>query len=370
MKVLFISRAMIVAARRDQLRALRRAVDVETIVPEQWSGREVEEGRTDLPVTRRPVRWDGNDRLHVYPGIRRVVREMRPDLVHIDEEPDHRATAQLARICRGRRIPSLFVTSQNMVRRLPPTFGGLRRGVYRRVAAAIASTETAASVLQATGFPKTVEVISQLGIDPERFQPDVTARAAMRSELAVQPGEFTVLFVGPLEARKGVFELVDAAAQLPDVRLVMVGEGATRERILEQASALGMGGRLRLVGRVPSAEMPRWYHLADVTVMPSRSTASWVEPAGRPLVESMACGVPVIGTDSGEIPQVVGDAGVIVPAGDARALASAIEHLHRTASQRHSLSQRGRSRATRSFTHALLAERTVDLYRQIIAESE
>lgn len=369
MRVLYISKALVVAAHRDKLRALRRAVEVEAIIPETWGDDEVEPGPADIPVTRRRVRWSGRDNLHYYPGLGQAVRDARPDLVHIDEEPYRRVTAQAARICQGRGIPSLFFAGQNLSKRLPPPFGLLRRRVYRRVSAGIAGTEAAAAMLRETGFDKSLAVIPQFGVDPERFRPDVELRAAMREKVAVEPSQFVVVYAGHLEERKGVFVLLDAVAGLSDVRLLLVGAGSARDRILQRAAALGFTGRLRIVGWVPSEEMPRWFNLADVTVLPSLSTPSWVAQSGRVLIESMACGVPVIGSTSGEIPRVVGDAGVVVPEGDARALASAIEHLHHTPTQRAALGQRGRRRATTRFTHAVIADQTVDFYRRIIAET-
>lgn len=369
MKVLYISKAMIVAAYREKLRALRRFVDVEAIMPDRWGEDDVEPGRNDLPVVRRSARWHGRNHLHYYPGIRRIIREAQPDLVHIDEEPYSLVSSQLARICRARKIPALFFAWQNLAKRLPPPFGYLRRGVYRNVTAAIAGTETAAAVLRGSGFRKMLAVIPQVGIDPEHFRPDARWRTSMRDQLGMTTGQFAVGFAGHLEERKGVLILLEAVSKLPDVRLVMVGEGSERDRLLARATELGMAGRVRLVGRVPSEEIAHWFNAVDVTVLPSLSTPTWVEQFGRVLVESMACGVPVIGSDSGEIPSVVGDAGVVVPEGDSRALGSAIAHFQRSPDQRRVLGERGRLRASTIFSHDVIARDTVEFYRRIIAEA-
>ncbi|MBZ0288634.1 MAG: glycosyltransferase, partial [Anaerolineae bacterium] len=103
----------------------------------------------------------------------------------------------------------------------------------------------------------------------------------------------------------------------------------------------------------------------DVFVLPSLTRPNWKEQFGRVLVETMASGVPVIGSDSGAIPGVVGDAGLIVPEGDADALAAALTRLQHDSALRQSLAIRGRALALAHFTHESIAEATVQIYREL-----
>jgi glycosyltransferase involved in cell wall biosynthesis len=112
--------------------------------------------------------------------------------------------------------------------------------------------------------------------------------------------------------------------------------------------------------------MPAQYRDIDALALPSLTRANWKEQFGRVLVEAMGSGVPVVGSDSGAIPDVIGDAGLIVPEGDAPALANALRRLCDDAELYADLSQRGRERVLREFTHEGVAERTVGVYEALI----
>ena len=108
----------------------------------------------------------------------------------------------------------------------------------------------------------------------------------------------------------------------------MAGGGPQQADLERLAVQLDLGQHVVFLGRVGSTDMPAFFASIDVLVVPSRTMPTWKEQFGRVLVEAMACQTPVIGSDSGEIPHVIGDAGLVFPEGDAQALAS---HLLRLA---------------------------------------
>ena len=112
--------------------------------------------------------------------------------------------------------------------------------------------------------------------------------------------------------------------------------------------------------------MPAFFASIDVLAVPSRTTPTWKEQFGRVLVEAMACQTPVIGSDSGEIPHVIGDAGLIFAEGDAQALASHLLRLASDPALRADLGRRGRARALAHFTHERIAAATYQVYQQIL----
>jgi glycosyltransferase involved in cell wall biosynthesis len=114
---------------------------------------------------------------------------------------------------------------------------------------------------------------------------------------------------------------------------------------------------------IPSEEMPAFYKALDALVLPSLSKPNWKEQFGRVLIEAMACGVPVVGSDSGEIPRVIGDAGMITPEGQATALAQALASLRDDNSLRQKLGRAGRERVLATYTHTRIAEATCEVYR-------
>jgi glycosyltransferase involved in cell wall biosynthesis len=112
--------------------------------------------------------------------------------------------------------------------------------------------------------------------------------------------------------------------------------------------------------------MPAYLNGLDVLVLPSRTQSNWKEQFGRVLVEAMACGVPVIGSTCGEIPNVIGDAGLIFAEGDADALRACLLRLQRDPVLRRDLAQRGRARALARYTHKHIAAETVAVYRRMM----
>lgn len=358
MKVLVLSKALLSASYRRKLTELARlGLDVVAVVPDGWrdgpTRQMLETGRDDsyrLHVTR--LRFDGHFHYHYYPELPHILRGEQPDLVHLDEEPYNLATFLGARACRRSGLPFVFFTWQNLDRRYPFPVRAIERRVYSAAAHALAGSEEAGLVLRRKGFERGITVVPQFGVDPEEYHPGPGRKSA-----------FTVGFLNRLIPAKGPFVALDALARLPaDVRLAVVGDGPLRHALQQQASSHGLNGRVAFSERVPSAAMPELIRGLDVVILPSLTTPRWKEQFGRVLIEAMACGVPVIGSNSGEIPAVIGDAGLIVPEGDAGALAGAIDALRMDAALRKELSERGRRRVLQHFTHAHVAEETMRAY--------
>ena len=132
------------------------------------------------------------------------------------------------------------------------------------------------------------------------------------------------------------------------------------------AHELGLVGRVAFAGKIPTAQMPEFYHRLDVLVLPSRTRPNWKEQFGRVLVEAMACGVPVIGSDSGEIPHVAGDAGLIFTEGQVDALRACLAKLVDKPELRANLGRQGRERVLAHYTQAQMADRTYQVYRSML----
>ena len=150
-------------------------------------------------------------------------------------------------------------------------------------------------------------------------------------------------------------------------RLTLVGSGEQLEPLRKLAADTGIADRVTLGVRLPSAEMPDFYRSLDLLVLPSRTRPNWKEQFGRVLIEAMACGVPVLGSDSGEIPHVIGDAGVIFPEGDVETLRSQLQRLMEDGAARNGLAAAGRQRVLARFTMAEIARQTVAAYTVVVA---
>lgn len=199
----------------------------------------------------------------------------------------------------------------------------------------------------------------------ERFQPIEDARALeqTRAELGL-PAQF-VLFVSTLEPRKGVDTLLAAFARAADEiasDLVIVGKrGWDWEKTLMQIEHLGLTARVHLLDYVPFEKLPLVYNLARALVFPSR-----YEGFGLPPLEAMACGTPVICSDAASLPEVVGEAGILLAPDDVAGFARAIMQVVSNANLRAQLRERGLRQAAK-FSWARTAREMVQVYREILA---
>lgn len=365
MKVVLISKAFAIRdVYQRKLEEIARLddVDLTVISPPTWR-----EGRRVFALNPRftrgyhllvtPIVFNGRFHVHFYPRLPSLLRSLRPDLVHVDEEPYNFATWLALRAARATGARRLFFTWQNLNRRLPVPFSTIEAQNYRLADGAIAGNRDAETVLRAKGFNRRIWVIPQFGIDPDLYPP--------RDRPSDLP--FVVGYVGRLVRVKGVDLLLRACRSLDDPwQLILVGDGEERPALQRLSEELGLGSRVEFRGEVASTDVPRVLRDVDVLVLPSRSAPNWREQFGRVLVEAMACAIPVIGSDSGEIPHVIGDAGLVFPEEDWQALAGQLRALQRDATRRVALGQAGRQRALSRFSIVSNAEQTVAVYRALL----
>lgn len=358
-----LSKALVVGIYQHKLELIaQEGVQLLAVVPTSWR-----DERGEMALERvytqgyqlevLPLWRNGDFHLHLYRGLGRVIRAFKPHIVHIDEEPYNLAAWQALFHAQQVDAKPLFFTWQNIVRRYPPPFSWGENWVLRGVDAAIAGTQSAAEVWREKGYTGRMVVIPQFGVDATLFKP-----AAVRPD---RP--FTIGYIGRLVEEKGVFTLLEAVSGLAgDWRLRFIGGGPLHDQLYAQAEQHGISERVEFCGQVASTEMPAQYHTLDAFVLPSLTRPNWKEQFGRVLVEAMASGIPVIGSDSGAIPDVIGDAGLIFPEGDAASLRERIERLRDDPVLRHNLAESGRARVLGNFTQEQIAKATVDLYREML----
>lgn len=217
----------------------------------------------------------------------------------------------------------------------------------RRSSALLSVSETTARAFASQfGVDMAQITVNLETTDPDRFQPQPREVVeALRRRLGLE-GCRVLVYVGFSTPRKGIEYLAAALAALPkDVRLVLVGKWEPGYRKKVMAAAGSAWERVCEAGFVPDEELPNYYSLADLVVLPSL-----LEGFGIPALELLACGTPVVATTAGALPEVVGECGILVPPRDTPALAAAIRELLDDTPRREQLASRCRARALSHFS--------------------
>jgi glycosyltransferase involved in cell wall biosynthesis len=366
MRILMVSKACLIGSYQRKLEemACHPGVELTVIVPPSWRDvqGELELERVYVKGYRLlvdPIMFNGRYHLHYYPRLKKRIAEIRPDILHIDEEPYNFATWHAWQLARRAGVKSLFFSWQNLERHYPFPFSVMERQVLRGVEYAIVGSQGSADVWRSKGYSGPLAVIPQFGVDPEIFSP------ACRRD----PGRGFVLgYVGRLVPEKGVDLLIRAAADLVGPwQLVIAGDGPERAALTALVRQLGVQDQVYFDGNLPSGRIPAYLQQLDVLAVPSRSRPNWTEQFGRVLIEAMACGIVVLGSQSGEIPNVIGPAGWTFPEDDVDALRGHLLRLMQDADLRADLGQLGRQRVLEHFTQAQIAAKTIQVYKEILA---
>jgi glycosyltransferase involved in cell wall biosynthesis len=248
----------------------------------------------------------------------RLQRRERYDIVHVHWPLPHALFGWVARAARRRtRIIMQFYSIELrwVNRRLAVLRGFLRRAIRTADRVVAISTSTAREVTALAGSDVPVEVIP--------YAVEMPSRPAVRDTA-------TILYVGRLVERKGVAYLIDAAALVPGVRVVVIGDGPERDALVSRAKDQGVADRVEFRGWVTVAQLDQAYATATVFALPAIvDQRGDTEGLGMVLMEAMSYRVPVITTALGGITDIVddGNTGMIVPPNDAPALAGALRRL-------------------------------------------
>ena len=366
-RVLVISHTYVQPAHRGKLRALAaRGLEVTVAIPQRWRepwfGQPMDvtwERQGGLEVFPLPVRGMGkrgelDKATYGRRALKALLRDRRPDLVQIEEEPTTIAAKQVLAAARRLAIPVVLFTHQNVELELGWWERWQHRRMLRRFKGVVAGSDLASTLTRLDAPDLPIAVIPQLGaVAPH--QPHHTPHEGL-----------AIGFVGRLVPNKGLDTLLQALSLHRGARwhLTVVGDGPERERLETLASELRLAARVRWLGGQPTEQVANLWPELDVVVQPSRASAEYREANGHVLIEAMANEVAVIGTDSGVIAELIGDAGLVVPAGNIPALAAAIEQMS-DAAVRRPLAQAARARALRLYSDDAIAERTLQFWKQL-----
>lgn len=288
------------------------------------------------------------------------------DMVHCWEEPYVVAGWQVARWT-PKKTPWVFWTAQNIYKNYPQPFASMERYCVNRCAGWLACGATTLASAAKRGYEGKPHQIISLGVDVEHFKPDAACTRRMREHLGWDhEGPPIVGFVGRFVEEKGVRALMQVLDALHSPwRALLIGGGPLEMEVRRWSH--GHGDRVRILTGVTHSEVPRFINAMDVLCAPSQTTAQWREQFGRMLVEAFACGVPVIASDSGEIPYVVGQAGIIASENEQGAWVEGLGTLLESPKLRAEYSKRGLDRARTEYAWPIIARKHLEFFDGLVA---
>lgn len=315
-----------------------------------------------------PIRFSGyGSRFFYRSGIAKHFKHFQPDIIHLEEEAWSLNALQTVRLKRKYCPNSRFIFRTSLSIPSKQRFGPLpvwiEKRVFRETDIAFPLSENAGKILKQRGYIGE-QIPFPNGVDISLFQKQDMSELKTSLGLA---DSFVIGYIGRLIQMKGVDTLIEAAAMLDfSFKLLFVGRGEDKSKFVDLVATHQITDKIVWIDAVPPEEVPDYLNCMNTLVLPSRTTTDWVEFFGRVLIEGMACEVPVIGSDSGEIPQVIGDAGLVFPEGDATALAEKIRQIASDLKLCETLQKRGLVRV-QNFTWETIAQRTYEVYQQLLA---
>jgi glycosyltransferase involved in cell wall biosynthesis len=345
-RLLVVSHPSVVSVNQEVYRELQgRGWEVTIVLPSRWRS---EYSQRDMApqvldgmegaLRRTPVALRGRPQRHFYLArCRALARSARPDVAFVEAEPFSLAATQWDRALERLGVPFGVQCAENIDRHLPLPVRALRSRVLRDAAFVAARSDSAARLARAWGA---------------RGEVALAPHAVPLWQDVPAPGErpFTVGYAGRLVPSKGLLDLLAAVRRLQaPVELLMIGDGEQRAELEGQPIP---GSRVRILDDLSHEQMASGYAQLDVLALPSHTTPTWKEQFGRVIVEALWCGVPVVGSDSGEIPWLIEltGGGLVFPEGDSEALAARLTELREQPELRRELARAGRAAVERLFS--------------------
>ncbi len=370
-----------------QLTAHLPEFQIRVITPNQWVENfqkltfepTTETNCREIPL---PVIFSGYASRFVYQeGLASHFRDFQPDIIHLEEEAWSLNALQTLLLQRWFCPHSKLIFRTSLSVEISQRFGSIpkwiEKQVFKRTDMAFPLSQNAVQILANRGYTGPSTVFPN-GVDVSLFRPldnmtttEQQSVAFLKRSLNLN-GYFVIGYVGRLLHMKGIdilFRSVKSIAvnSLIQFKILLLGRGKYKPELEKLAKNLGIENNLMWIDAVPPEAVPKYINCMDTLVLPSRTTPNWVEFFGRVLIEAMSCGVPVIGSDSGEIPKVIGTAGLVFPEEKTEILAQHLKAIYQDQSLRQQLIQRGLERV-HQFTWETIADNTFRTYANLLSE--
>ena len=373
LRVLFISHAYVVGVNQGKLAAISQVagVTVGLLAPSNWKALEwgrllpLESPYPNLQLYSAPVTFSGRVGAYFYAPwvLWQVVRDFKPDLIQVETEAFSLCAFEAAILARLMGLPMVIFGWENQLRQLSIARWQICQFVLKTAGAVIAGNRDGARVMQEWGYHGLLEVMPQMGVDPQFFAPAPNNSAIFR-----------IGFLGRLAHSKGIDLIFTAVAKLRDrgiaSQIILCGSGPEEAALRQLAADLDIAELVTWRGAVPHSQAPTELSQFDVLILPSRSTDTWKEQFGHVLIEAMSMGIPVIGSNSGEIPNVIGREDLVFPEEDASLLSDILARAIDDPQWRQDVGLYGLARVHQLYTHEQIAQRSIALWEKVLHSRE
>lgn len=388
MKILVASHTYIVDLNCEKLRALAKLssdIEVTVVVPKLWRP-----GGVQNKIIQSEYKEENNFRIVPISNFSQnhqglltfgldlisLVRKFKPQIIHVEQGSRGLSYTQMITLNKllGLKAKNVFFTWWNLPYELKFPASALEKYNLSNSHGIISGNQDGAEILRDRGYQGTIKVMPQLGVDENLFKP--TPQPELANQLGIKENEFVVGFVGRFVQEKGIITLLDALVDIKDKswKFLLLGRGELQSEIMSKVVENNIQDRIILVESVPHDQVCNYINLMSTLVLPSETTykfktitsAGWKEQFGHVIIEAMACGVPVIGSNSGEIPHVIGDAGLVFLEGDYKALAECLLQLIEKPDTKENIGMMGYAKAMAQYTNKALAKQQLEFYEQLI----
>lgn len=391
MRILIISHAYVSAYHQQKIEELAKHKDLEIFLmaPKfgvEGGGRKIYLEKTVDPNYKViPVKtyFSGKWNTYLIKNLKSYLKKIKPDIIHLEEEYWTNVAWQIQKEPRNfPRAKIILFTWENLYHdwraEAKSFYQKIRFGIFNKIEKKvlssvhliIAGNKEAVGVLRKKGYGGLVEVLPQFGTDNKYFVKQDTAK--LKKELGLE-GCFVVGYIGRITKEKGIEDFIRAAVRVPlageggqNIKFLIVGNGDFKQEAIKLARELGQENRFVFHDAVDFKRIVGYYSLMDAMVILSRTTPEWKEQFGRTIIEAMSCGVPVIGSSSGAISEVIGEAGLIFKEGNIGDLADKINSLIGSKNLRADLAERGLKRVKEYFTTEIIAQKTYQIYQKLM----
>ena len=389
MKIIVASHTYIVDLNCEKLRELARLdsnIQVIVLVPKRWKP-----GGVQNKIIEPQIKDEGNFKIIPVGNfsennqglltfkleIIKLLKEFKPNIIQVEQGAKSLGYAQLITLNKllNLKAKNVFFTWWNLPYTNKFPISVLENYNLKNTDGLIVGNQDGLNILREHGYQNKAIVLPQLGVDEALFKP--SSQPQLASKLGFKSNEFVIGFVGRFVPEKGILTLVESLALIKELpwKLLLLGRGVLQEKIETTAIELGVKDRLIIVESVPHQEVPHYINLMDTLVLPSETTsqfktltaAGWKEQFGHVLIEAMASGIAVIGSDSGEIPHVIGDAGLVFPEGDVKALGNHLRQLINQPTLVKELGNKGYARAMEKYTNQAVAQKQWEFYQELVS---